>query len=146
MQLTDTLKQQIIASMKAGTTERTTVLRFLNAQLQNAQIDKGADAQLTDDEGLRIIEREAKKRREAAAAYEQGGSPDRAASERAELDIIMEFLPAQLTDDEVRALISAAQASGAADFNALIKVVSAQTRGRADGARVAELVRTATSA
>ena len=100
---------------------------------------------LDDDEVVTVLGREAKKRREAAEAFDDGDRPERAERERAEGEVIASYLPAQLTDDEISALVAAAVAeTGAAGPQAMgqvMKAVTPQTAGRADGGRVAAEVR-----
>jgi uncharacterized protein YqeY len=100
---------------------------------------------LRDDEVITVLTREAKKRREAAQAFDQGGRPDRAERERAEETVIDEYLPAQLSDDEVAELVRAAIAETGAEepraMGQVMKVLAPRVAGRADGARVAAEVR-----
>jgi uncharacterized protein YqeY len=92
-----------------------------------------------------VLTKEAKKRREAAEAFSTGGRPERAADEEAEAAVLASYLPAQLTDEEIIAIVSEAIVeTGASDVKAMgqvMKVVTPQTKGRADGARVAAEVR-----
>jgi uncharacterized protein YqeY len=101
--------------------------------------------ELSDDEVVRVLNREAKKRREAAEAYAQAGHDGRADRERAELAVIDEYLPAQLGDEELAALIEAAVveagASSPQQLGQVMKLLTPRVAGRADGARVAAEVR-----
>jgi uncharacterized protein YqeY len=103
---------------------------------------------LSDDEVVVVLGREAKKRRESATAYDEAGRSELASRERDELAVIEGYLPAALSEDEVTAIIDAAVASAAADgksgmgaMGAVMKLVTAQVQGRADGAAVAAAVR-----
>jgi uncharacterized protein YqeY len=100
---------------------------------------------LTDDEITRILAREAKRRREAATAFADAGRGDQAAAERAEEDVLASYLPAQLSDDELTAIVAAAiaetGASGPGGMGQVMKVVTPRVAGRAEGSRVAALVR-----
>jgi hypothetical protein len=105
---------------------------------------------LSDDDVIGVLSSEAKRRREAADVYADAGEQERASAERAELMVIERYLPAALTDDEVRALVAAAVAEVAASggtgpkaMGAVMKIVQPQIRGRADGAQVAALVKDA---
>lgn len=136
--------------MKSGATQRRDVLSGLRAQIKNAEIEArtsgGEGVGTMDDVGvLRVVEREAKKRRDAIEEYSKVNREDRAQLEREELEILQEFLPAQLTDDELEALvreaIGAAGASSPKDMGNVMKVLAPQIQGRADGKTASGLVR-----
>ena len=101
--------------------------------------------ELDDADVVTVLGRATKKRREAAEAFDDGGRPDRADRERAESEVLAEYLPAQLSDDALRDLVAAAIAETGAEgprgIGAVMKVVSPQTAGRAEGGRVAAEVR-----
>jgi uncharacterized protein YqeY len=109
-----------------------------------------AARQLSDDEVVKVIAREAKKRREAADAFTSGGRPDRAERELAEGAVLDGYLPAQLSDDDLAALVREAVAeagvSGPQAMGAVMKLVGPKVAGRADGGRVAAAVRSALDA
>ncbi|MGI8658710.1 MAG: GatB/YqeY domain-containing protein [Candidatus Limnocylindria bacterium] len=130
-------------AMRARDGQRTQTLRMAMAAAQNLSIAHGRE--LTDDEVMGVLTKQVKQRRESIAMYREAGREDRAALEEAEAAILAEFLPQQLTEPEVEALVRAAIAeTGAASPSDLGKVmgrVSAQTRGRADGRMVSDLVR-----
>lgn len=100
---------------------------------------------LTDEQVLKVLAKEAKKRREAAAAYEQAGRSELAATELAELAVLEGYLPAQLDDAGIEALVAEAiaetGAGGMAQMGQVMKAVTAKVAGRADGGRVAAVVR-----
>jgi uncharacterized protein YqeY len=100
---------------------------------------------LTDDEVLKILGREAKRRREAADAFAEAGREEQAAAERAEEEVLATYLPAQLSDEELAALVAAAiaetGASGPAGIGQVMKAVTPKIAGRAEGSRVAAQVR-----
>src|SRR4029453_6298386 len=111
------------------------------------------ERQLSDDEVVGVLGKEAKKRRESATAYDDAGRPELADKERAELDILAEYLPKQLDDAEVAAIVDAEVASAAAEggtgmpaMGRVMKAVQAKVAGRADGAKVAAEVRRRLSA
>ena len=138
MSLSEQIDAELKRSMKARAAARTSVLRSLKAALRNAAIDKGgADYQLSDDEALAVVRKQAKQREDSIASYRQGGREDLAASERAELEIIGEFLPAALGADELKQLVSAAiSETGAKDrsqMGAVMKLLQQRAAGRADG-------------
>ena len=143
MALVEDITQQTRAAMKSGDKETVGILRFITAQFQSAAKEKreGPDATLTDEEALRVLEKEAKKRRESIALYREGNREDLAANEEKELAIIMRYLPAQMTDDEIKQLLDETIAGGATEFKDVMKAMSAATRGKADGAKVAALVK-----
>jgi uncharacterized protein YqeY len=139
--------------MRSGDTQRRDTMSGLRAAIKRSEIDArgGSDARGgeawtgSDDEVQGVIEREAKKRRDAIDEYSKAGREDRADLERAELQILQEFLPQQLTDDELQAIVRAAieetGASKPADMGALMKAVMPRVQGRADGKRVNTAVR-----
>ena len=143
------LKEQLRAdlndAMRARDQVRMRTLRMALTSITNGEVSGEAARELTDDEVLRVLIREAKKRREAAEAFGAAGRTDQAAAERAEGDVLAGYLPAQLGDEELAGLITAAiaqtGAAGPAGIGQVMKVVSPQVAGRADGARVAAEVR-----
>jgi hypothetical protein len=128
--------------MRSGDALRRDVLRMV----QNAaySIEKRDKRTLSDDDYAAVISKEAKTRRESVEAFRGGGREDLAAKEEAEIAILAEFLPQQLTEDEIRALVdegvAATGASSARDMGKVMGWLSPKTRGRADGKRVSELV------
>lgn len=143
--LKDRLRADLTAAMKARDETRTRVLRLTLTSVSNEEVAGSASRDLSDDEVLRIIAREAKRRREAADAFAGAGRTARAAAERAEEAVLSDYLPAQLTDAELGALVAAviAQtgAAGRAAMGQVMKAVTAQVAGRAQGSRVAAEVR-----
>ena len=134
--------------MRTGETQRKETLNVLRAAVKKEEIDArvGGESAALDDAGvMRVIEREAKKRRDAAAEYEKYGRADRAALELAELAILQEFLPAQLSDEGldsiVRDAIAESGATGPADMGKVMPVVMARAAGQADGKRISGAVR-----
>jgi uncharacterized protein YqeY len=109
------------------------------------EVAGSAARELTDDEVMKVLAKEAKRRREAAEAFAAAGRPEQAAAEREEGAILDGYLPAQLDDDELAALVAAAVeetgASGMAAMGQVMKAVTPRVAGRADGARVAAEVR-----
>ena len=132
--------------MRSGDTLRRDTLSGLRAAIKNVEIESRGSENAVDDAAVqRVIEREAKKRRDAIEEYEKAGRPDRAESERAELTILSEFLPAQLTDEELETLVAAViQETGAekmADMGRVMQVLVPRMEGRADGKRANAVVR-----
>lgn len=142
-----TLAQRIESAMRdamrARDSQRTQTLRMAMADAQNARIARGRD--LTDEEVVDVLSRQVKQRRESIAMYRDAGHEDRAAAEEAEAQILAEFLPRQLTESEVeelaRAAIAETGASSPADLGRVMGRLAPQTRGRADGRLVSEVVR-----
>jgi len=145
MSLIETITQQTRDAMKSGDKDTVAILRLLTASLQGAAKEKreGPDATLTDEEALRVLDKEAKKRRDSIALYRAGNREDLAAQEEKELAVIVTYLPAQMSDEEIKALISSLIAGGATEFKDLMKQMSTATRGKADGAKVAAFVKEA---
>lgn len=150
-----TLKQRIgedmKAAMKAGQKERLGVLRMLRSKLQEAEVagrvERGLDYSIDDEDALAVLASYAKQRRESIDSYRQGGREELALREEAELGIIQEYLPEQLSEPEIREIVAGAVAeSGAAspkDMGRVMKAVMPRVKGRADGKLVNRLVREA---
>ena len=144
-----TIKEQLRAdltvAMKTRDQTRTRTLRIALTSISNEEVSGAAAHDLTDDQVLKILAREAKRRREAAAAFADAGRDDQAAAERAEEEVLASYLPAQLADDELAAMVAEAIAetgvSGPAGLGHVMKVLTPRVAGRADGSRVAALVR-----
>ncbi len=139
------LRTDLNAAMKARDQVTTATLRMTLTAITNEEVAGKAARELGDDEVLRVITREGKKRREAAEAYDAAGRAELAARERAEGEVLERYLPAQLGDDELTALVTDAIAEGGATtprgMGAVMKLVQPRVAGRADGRRVSEEVR-----
>jgi uncharacterized protein YqeY len=124
-------------------------LRMAITALTNEAKSGSEERALSDDEVVAVLGREAKKRREAATAYDDANRPELAARERAELAVLEGYLPAQLSDDELAALVAAAVAETGADspkaMGLVMKAVTPKVAGRAEGGRVAAAVKAALS-
>ena len=131
------------SAMKAGEKQRVGALRLVLSELQKA-------AKEGDHDEVRVLRRERKRRLEAAAQFRAGGRPELAAQEESEARIIDGYLPAELDDSELDAIVAAAVAetgaSGPKDMGQVMKVVMAKAGGRADGKRASARVREALSA
>jgi uncharacterized protein YqeY len=140
LEIADRIKTDVNAAMKAGEKERVGALRLVLAELQKAAKEGG------DDE-LTVLRRERKRRRESETAYRDAGREDLATQEASEADIIETYLPAELSDDELDALVRAAVeqtgAEGPRDMGRAIKHVMEASGGRADGRRVSTKVKEA---
>jgi uncharacterized protein YqeY len=143
--LKDRLRADLTASMKDRDEVRTRTLRMALTSVSNEEVAGKSARELSDDEVLKIIAREAKRRREAAAAFQEAGRDAQAAAELAEDAVLTTYLPAQLGDEELAGLVAAVIAeTGAAGMPAMgqvMKAVTPQVAGRAEGSRVAAEVR-----
>ena len=144
-ELKERLRADLNTAMRARDQVRMRTLRMALTSITNEEVAGAAARDLTDDEIVKVLTREARKRREAAEAFSAAGRADQAAAERAEGEILADYLPAQLSDDELAALVDAAiaetGASGLAGMGQVMKTVTPRIAGRADGARVAAEVR-----
>ncbi len=143
MSLQTDIESAMRAAMKAGDAVRVSTLRLAMAAAHNRQIELGHE--LTDAEVIEVLDRQVKQRRESIELYRQGGRPELADAEEAELAILREFLPEPLTDAELERLardaVAATGASGPGDMGRVMGVLVPQTKGRADGKAVSDLVR-----
>ncbi|HEV8281770.1 MAG TPA: GatB/YqeY domain-containing protein [Candidatus Limnocylindrales bacterium] len=135
MSLRDRVQTDITAAMRGGDSLRRDVLRMAANAAYN--VEKRNQRPLTEDEFLAVLTREVKTRRESVEAYDTAGRADLAAKERAEIDILGEYLPQALGDDEIDSLVDAAiaatGASSARDLGKVMGWLAPRTRGRADG-------------
>jgi uncharacterized protein YqeY len=138
MSLLDQVQDDVKAALKAGDRERVHALRLIADALQKAEKDDGGDP-------VEVLQRERKRRLEAAEAYRDGGRPDAADAEEREAEIIASYLPAQLSDEELEAIVGDAVAeSGASSPSEMGKVmglIMPKVQGRADGKRVSAVVK-----
>jgi uncharacterized protein len=144
-ELKERLRADLNAAMRARDQVRMRTLRMALTSITNEEVAGVSARDLTDDEIVRVLTREARKRREAAEAFGAAGRSEQAAAERAEGEVLADYLPAQLSDEELAALVDAAiaetGASGMAGMGQVMKTVTPRVAGRADGARVAAEVR-----
>jgi len=140
MAIADTVKEDLATAMKAGEKDRVGALRLVLSELQKAVKDGG------DDE-LAVLRRERKRRLESARAFRDADRPELAAPEETEAELIESYLPAELSDDELRTIVLAAvEESGATtpkDMGMVMKAAMPRIAGRADGKRVSALVQEA---
>ena len=143
MTLLDRLAQELKAAMIAKDAARLSTLRLLKSAVGYAQIERRTE-NLTDAEVVALIQKEVKKRRDAAEQYEKGGRPELASKEKQEITVLESFLPQPLALDELEQLIRAAiQENGATSkkqMGQVIKAVQAKAAGRAAGKFISELV------
>lgn len=145
--LKDRLRQDLTTAIKARDEIRSSTIRMVLTAITNAEVAGHEARELSDDDVIGVLSTEAKKRREAAIAFEEGGRAEMAAKERAEAAVLADYLPEQLDADEIARLVSAAiEQVGAAGegmkaMGKVMGVVTRETKGRADGAAVAAEVR-----
>ncbi|MBL1095120.1 GatB/YqeY domain-containing protein [Streptomyces coffeae] len=142
------LQDELTAAIKARDELRSSTLRLTLTAIQKEEVAGESARELSDAEVEKIIARESKKRREAADAFAKGGRAEQAAREQAEGEVLAEFLPKPLTDDELNALVAeavreaaAAGAEGPRAMGAVMKIVNPKIAGRAEGGRVAAAVK-----
>ncbi|WP_131096590.1 GatB/YqeY domain-containing protein [Streptomonospora litoralis] len=144
-ELKDRLQTDLTTAMKARDDVRTRTLRSVLTAISNEEVSGEAARELRDEDVVRLITREAKKRREAAEAFEGNGRAEQAAAERAEGDVLADYLPAPLSDDELRDLVAAVidetGAEGPKAMGQVMKQVTPRAGGRADGSRIAAEVK-----
>jgi uncharacterized protein len=141
--ITDKLKEETVRAMKSGDQTRVSTLRMLSSSLHNAKIEKRGE--LSKDDEISVVQREAKRRKEAIDAYEKASESERADKERKELAILEEFLPEQLSDAELEKLvvdsINETAAKTVSDMGRVIGMVIGKAKGKVDGKRVSEAVK-----
>ena len=139
------LRTDLNTAMKARDQLTTATLRMTLSAITNDEVAGKAARELSDDEVLRVIAREAKKRREAAEAYDAAGRDELASRERAEGEVLDRYLPRQLGAEELAALVRSAIAQAGAttprDMGGVMRIVQPAVAGRADGKRVSDEVR-----
>src|ERR1700684_1584642 len=149
-ELKERLRADLNAAMRARDQVRMRTLRMALSSITNEEVAGASARQLSDDEVMKVLTRDARKRREGAAACGAAGRDEQAAAERAEGEVLAGYLPAQLSDDELSAMAAAAiaetGASGMQAMGLVMKTLTPKVAGRADGARVAAEVRRRLSA
>jgi len=145
--LKDRLRTDLTTSIKARDEVRSSTLRMVLTSITNAEVSGKASRELTDEDVLGVLTSESKKRREAAEAFADAGRTEQAAKERAEAAVIAEYLPQQMTEDEVEALVTATidelgvREDGPRAMGRVMGKLTPKTKGRADGGVVAAAVR-----
>ncbi|GLZ43820.1 hypothetical protein Acsp06_00050 [Actinomycetospora sp. NBRC 106375] len=139
-ELKERLRSDLTTAMKARDEVRVSTIRMALSAINTEEVAGDAHRELTDDEVVTVLGRESKKRRESAEAFDGAGRTELAERERAEQAVLTDYLPAQLSDEELTSLVAAAIAETGADgpkqMGAVMKVVQPQVAGRADGRRV----------
>jgi uncharacterized protein len=143
--LKDRLQADLTGAIRARDEVTTATLRMALAAISTEEVAGSSARELSDDEVLKVLAREAKKRREAAEAFGSAGRPELAERERAEGAVLDRYLPTQLTDEEVAELVRAAVeetgATGMPHMGAVMRAAQARAAGRADGRRLSAEVR-----
>jgi hypothetical protein len=144
------LRADMTAALKAKESVKLGTLRMALAAINNEEVAGKSSRELSDDEVRKVLNREVRKRKEAAEAFGGAGRAEQAASELAEADVLSAYLPSQLSDDELTAAVDAAvaevteqlgEAPGVRAMGQVMKAANAKVAGRADGGRVAALVK-----
>ena len=143
--LKNQLKSDLTTAMKARDEVRSSTLRMALTAVTNEEVSGKSSRELSDDDVILVLTKEAKKRREAVTAYQDAGRRDLADRETAELAVLADYLPAQLEAAELDAIITAAIAESGAEgpraMGAVMKIVQPKVAGRADGSQVAAEVK-----
>ncbi len=148
--LKDRIKADITEAMKAREEAKLSTLRMVLSAIQNAEVAGDEAIVLSDDQAIKVLQSEAKKRAESAQIYADAGRTEAAAKERAELALIEAYLPAAMSDDEVAAIVAdeiakaaAAGQTGGKAMGVVVKAVRDRVGSGADGAKIAALVKSA---
>lgn len=145
--LKDRLRADLTSALKARDDLRASTLRLVLSAVSTAEVSGTDHRELTDEDVVEVLSAETKKRREAATAFAEAGRAEQSAREQAEAEVLAEYLPVPLTDEEVRALVTEAirstgtEGEGRRAIGTVMGVVQPQTKGRADGGDVAAEVR-----
>ena len=141
-EILESLKADIKTAMKARDTETLSTLRMVHSSIKNQAIDQRRE--LSDDEIIKVLAKEAKKRRQSAEAFEKGGRQEMAEKELQEIKVIQKYLPPQLSDDEVEAIvdevIEATGAESRAEMGKVMGQVIPRVKGRYDTSKVKDIV------
>ncbi len=147
MGLKETLKTDLTEAIRSSDKVVSGTIRMVLTAITNEEVSGKEARVLTDDEIITVLSREAKKRREAAEEFAKAGRAEKAEEEKAEGEVIAKYLPAQLSEDDIKALIAAAVAStgaaGPADMGKVMGAIKPLIAGKADGGLVSSLVKAA---
>lgn len=144
MSLREKIPQDLKDALRSKKTLELTVLRMLQSSIRNKEIEK-QKKELTDEEVIEVVQGEIKKRKEAAAEFEKVGRQEAAQQEKAEAEILMKYMPLQMSEDEIRAevkkAVTGSGALGIKDLGKVMKIIIPAVKGKADGAAVNKIVR-----
>lgn len=138
------LQDDMKSAMKAGDKPRLEVLRFVIAGVMGAEKDKHAkqpNVPLTDEEVVAVLQKEAKRRREALDLFRKGGRMDLVKKEESDLAVIFEYLPKELSAEEIEKIVDGLKGRGINDFNSLMRETMKEVKGRADGKTVGDVIK-----
>ncbi len=149
------IKEDLKEAMRAGQATRISTIRMLLSAVHNKEIELGKkETGLTDEEVMDVIRTESKRRRDAIEGFEKGGRPESAAQEKEELGILEKYLPPEISDEELLAIVKKgieeslgrsptgeAGAASPADFGKAMKIISPLLKGKASGSRIASCVK-----
>jgi hypothetical protein len=146
MTITEQISNNIKEAMKNKEADKLSVLRMLNAALQNEAIAAGKkDAGLSDEETIKVIKKEVKKRKDSVDQFTAGGRPELAASEQKEAEILAVYLPEEMGEEELKKIVGEVIAEmgevAPSQFGLVMKAVMAKTGGKADGGMVSKMVK-----
>lgn len=141
-QLTDQIRNDMTAAMKAQEKERLSVIRMLQTAIKNEQINVGHE--LSDEEAMTVIRKAVKQRQDSIEQYANAGRTELADKERSEMELLKTYLPPELSDDELesglREIIASTGAASRKDLGKVMKEATARFKGRADGKKIQEMV------
>jgi len=141
-QLTDNIRAELTAAMKARDAERLSTLRMLQSALKYQQIESGHE--LSDEEAMTVIRKAVKQRQDSIEQYTKGNRPELAEKERREMELLKTWLPPELTDEEIesgiREIVAATGAQSKKDMGKVMKEATAKYKGRVDGRKIQEIV------
>lgn len=144
MSLREKIPQDLKDALRSKKALELTVLRMLQSSIRNKEIEKNKK-ELSDEEVIEVVGSEIKKRKEASAEFEKVNRHDAADKEKAEIEILMRYMPSQLTEDEIRAevkkAITGADAKSTKDLGKVMKIIIPAVKGKADGSVVSKIVK-----
>ncbi|PIR98187.1 MAG: glutamyl-tRNA amidotransferase [Candidatus Colwellbacteria bacterium CG10_big_fil_rev_8_21_14_0_10_42_22] len=143
MLMLEKIKKDLVEAMKAKDALKMGTIRMILASVHNEEIAKGKDKELTDEDIVGVIRKEAKKRREAIEIYESADRPELANKEKAELETINEYLPPELSEEEIQKIIDEVVSRGEENLGKVMGQVMIKIAGRAEPGKVSELVKRA---
>ena len=143
MELLAKLQEDLKTAMKGGDSETVGTIRMLQAAIQNEHIAKGKEKEFTDEDVMAVLRKEAKKRRESADVFAGAGRTDLAEKEEKELALIKTYLPPELSDQEVEAIVAEVVAGGQSEFGKVMGAGMAKIAGRAESGKVSAAVKKA---
>lgn len=144
MSLFENIQKELIVALKAHDTVKVDTLRFLISAIKKFDMDTylpGSDKSLTEEDVMKVIQKQVKTHKESVEAFTKGNRPDLAEKEQKELDILLAYVPKELTDGEIEQLVNDAIAHGGTQFGLIMASVMKRVAGRADGQRVSAVVK-----